>query len=195
MQQRGYTKELIDQQQLGHIPEKEKLLNFLEKKGYSRQELIEADVFSLTAAVNGKVVSYPIITAHGEVRGFTARTIGKGHDQPKYVNTSESTIFAKRKLLYGGPKAIEAARQKHELIIVEGSADVDMLTQAGYLNCVATLGTALTEDHVQALKRMNVRIRLCYDGDAAGIKATMAAASLLRKNGILPFCASLPLGK
>ena len=196
LQQRGYTKELIDQQQLGHIPEKEKLLNFLEKKGYSRQELIEADVFSPHGSCKweGRIL-YPIITAHGEVRGFTARTIGKVHDQPKYVNTSESTIFAKRKLLYGGTKAIEAARQKHELIIVEGSADVDMLTQAGYLNCVATLGTALTEDHVQALKRMNVRIRLCYDGDAAGIKATIAAALLLRKNGILPFCTSLPLGK
>ena len=179
-----------------HTEDGEAGLRYLQQRGYSRQELIEADVFSPHGSCKweGRIL-YPIITAHGEVRGFTARTIGKGHDQPKYVNTSESTIFAKRKLLYGGPKAIEAARQKHELIIVEGSADVDMLTQAGYLNCVATLGTALTEDHVQALKRMNVRIRLCYDGDAAGIKATMAAASLLRKNGILPFCASLPLGK
>lgn len=196
LQDRGYTKELINQKYVGYIPNKENLLYFLENKGYDRQELIDADIITPSEGCKWeKRILFPVITPQGEVRGYTARTIDKSSSQPKYVNTAESESFHKRELLYGGPKAIEEARHRHEIIIVEGSADSDILTQNGYPNCVATLGTALTEEHIRMLKKMNIRIRLCYDGDEAGVKATMKAASLLRKNGIVPLCTSLPYGK
>lgn len=196
LESRGYSQETIRQRSIGYIPDKDKLQHFLERKGYSHEEMQKVDIFSPSGSCKweGRIL-FPVISENSDVYGFTARMIRNDTDQPKYVNTSESDIFHKRALLYSGSEAMTEARRKQELIIVEGTADADMLVQNGYPNCAATLGTALTEEHIKKLRKMNVRVRLCYDGDKAGIKATLKAAALLRKSGIDVLCTSLPEGK
>lgn len=196
LESRGYSRELIRKRSIGYIPDKDKLMHFLERKGYSFEEMQKADIFSPSGSCKWeKRIIFPVTAENSDVYGFTARTIRNGSEQPKYVNTAESDLFRKRALFYGGSEAISEARREQELIIVEGTADADMLVQNGHPNCAATLGTALTEEHIRKIRRMNVRVRLCYDGDKAGIKATLKAAALLRKSGIDVLCTSLPEGK
>lgn len=196
LESRGYSRELVRKRSIGYIPDKDKLMHFLERKGYGFEEMQKADIFSPSGSCKweGRII-FPVVAENKDVYGFTARTMRSDSEQPKYVNTSESDIFRKRALLYGTSEAMAEARRKQELIIVEGTADADMLVQNGYPNCAATLGTALTEEHIKKLRKMNVRVRLCYDGDKAGIKATLKAAALLRKSGIDVLCTSLPEGK
>lgn len=196
LKMRGYSQEMMRQRFIGYIPDKDRLQYYLEKKGYSYEEMQKADIFSPNGSCKweGRIL-FPVVSENGGVYGFTARTIQNDADQLKYVNTAESDIFHKRELLYIGSETMSEARRKQELIIVEGTADADMLAHRGYANCAATLGTALTEEHIKRIQKMNVKVRLCYDGDKAGIKATLKAASLLRKAGINVLCTTLPKGK
>ena len=131
----------------------------------------------------------PVIVPGGEIVGFSARIVGSaeapgagagdGHDAPpKYINSPESAVYKKSRLLFGLAQARDAMAARKRAVLVEGNFDVITLHQAGFQEVVAPLGTALTPEQIGVLKRLTERIVLLYDGDRAGYKATMHALQL-----------------
>ncbi len=140
----------------------------------------------------------PVMTAAGEVAGFSARRLvdeGEGADGPKYFNSPESPVYKKSKLLFGLYQARDAMRKKQRAILVEGNFDVISLSQAGFPETVAPLGTALTEDQAELLRRLVPRVVLLYDGDRAGLAATRKAIRALVTTDIEVMVATLPAGE
>ena len=136
---------------------------------------------------------YPIHNAMGRVVGFGGRALGD--ERQKYVNSTESDLFAKRKLLYALHLAREAIRQKGLVLLCEGYMDVIALHGAGFTHAVAGLGTALAEDNVRTLKRLTPEVALLYDSDDAGRKATQRAILLLQKEEIQTRVVEFPAGE
>lgn len=118
----------------------------------------------------------------GGVIGYTARILGQG--EPKYLNTPETILFNKGRFIFGLEQAKESIRQNGHVVIVEGNMDVISSHQAGVREAVATSGTAMTENHLKILSRLTSDIRLAYDGDAAGVKATERAINLAGELGV-----------
>ena len=125
-------------------------------------------------------ITFPIFLQSGKLVGFGGRTIS-GHNA-KYVNSPATKLFNKSVLLFGYNLARESIYQSKEIIITEGYLDVIMLHQAGFTNSVATLGTALTSQHVPLLKKSDAKVILGYDGDKAGMEAAYKASILLAQN-------------
>jgi DNA primase len=141
-------------------------------------------------------VMFPIRDRRGRVIGFGGRTLGDG--QPKYLNGPETSLFSKRRTLYGLDLARANARAGAELVVVEGYMDVLALHQAGFGGAVAPLGTALTADHLAELWRIAPAPVLCFDGDAAGARAALRTAELalpLLAPGRTLTLATLPAGE
>ncbi len=138
----------------------------------------------------GRVI-FPIFDLTGEVTGFGARVMGQG--EPKYLNTPESPLFEKRKTLFNLQRAKETIRSRGAFV-VEGYMDVISLDRCGFQPVVATLGTALSEDHVRLLSRFTDSITLVFDGDAAGQKAMLRAVEPFLATEVIPRVAILPAG-
>jgi DNA primase len=140
----------------------------------------------------------PVIVPGGEVVGFSSRIVGAapaapdGSEPPKYINSPESAVYKKGKLLFGLAQAREAMHTQKRAVLVEGNFDVITLHQAGFTEVVAPLGTALTIEQVSVLKRLSERIVLLYDGDRAGYKATMHALQLCVEADVEVLVASRP---
>lgn len=115
-------------------------------------------------------VIFPVATAAGKVAGFGARAIAEG-DDPKYLNSPETPVFHKGRLLYGLPVARQGMRERGEAIVSEGYLDVMRLHACGFTNAVSTCGTALTPEQARLLARLQVKTLLLYDGDEAGVRA------------------------
>ena len=124
----------------------------------------------------------PFIDTDGQVIGYTARVLDGG--EPKYLNTPETILFNKSKYIFGLFQAKEAIRRNGYVVIVEGNMDVISSHQAGVKTAVATSGTAMTTGHLKALSRLTSDIRLAYDSDAAGVRATERAVELAGGLGI-----------
>ncbi|MEA2019465.1 MAG: DNA primase [Campylobacterota bacterium] len=122
-------------------------------------------------------ITFPIYTITGNIVGFGGRTIS-GHNA-KYVNSPQTKLFNKSRLLYGYNLAKESIYKQKCIIVTEGYLDVIMLHQAGFANTVATLGTALTQEHLPLLKRGEPKVIVAYDGDKAGLNAAYKASVLL----------------
>jgi DNA primase len=148
----------------------------------------------------------PVMQTGGEVAGFSARALpgarntaaqdGQAGQEPaKYINSPESPVYKKSKLLYGLYQARDAIRLKERAILVEGNFDVVSLHQAGFAEAVAPLGTALTEDQVELLRRLTGKVVLFYDGDRAGRAATLKALRILVAAGIQALIAEIPAGE
>ncbi len=171
---------------LGAAPDAwDSLIQAMGEKGYDKADLIEAGL--AVAGKGGGVydkyrnrLMLPVIDPRGDVIGFTSRVMDDS--TPKYLNTPETAIFKKRSILYGLNYAKKTRRPN--FILVEGNIDVITLHQAGFDNTVATMGTALTEEHVRLLGRYTRELVLCYDNDAAGEDATQRAIALLRSSEI-----------
>ena len=121
-------------------------------------------------------ITFPIADPRGRMVGFGARALGDDV-KPKYLNSPETELFNKRSLLYGFPQVAEAVRREQAVLVVEGYTDVLMLYQSGIKNAVATLGTAMTEQHLKMLSGYAGTIHLLFDPDAAGEKAVERAAA------------------
>ena len=155
----------------------------LEKRGFTEQELDAAGLLNrFKSDLFKNRMMIPFIDTTGNVIGYTARIIGKG--EPKYLNTPETILFKKARFIFGLYQAKEAIRRNGFVVIVEGNMDVISSHQAGVKEAVATSGTAMTEQHLKALKNLTTDIRLAYDGDAAGVKATERAIMLAGDLGI-----------
>ncbi len=135
---------------------------------------------------------FPIFNPQGEPIGFGGRVLGDG--QPKYLNTPETPLFQKRKVLYALHLARQAIRERGEAILVEGYMDAIALHQAGFTNTVATMGTALNVDTLQTLKRYTNRVVIAYDRDSAGLNAVLRSADLFRQHEMEVRFVNLPEG-
>ncbi len=171
---------------LGAAPDAwDSLILAMRDKGYDKSDLIDAGL--AVAGKGGGVydkyrnrLMLPVIDVRGDVIGFTSRVMDDS--TPKYLNTPETAIFKKRSILYGLNYAKKTKRPN--FILVEGNIDVITLHQAGFDNTVATMGTALTEEHIRLLGRYTKELVLCYDNDAAGEDATQRAIALLKSSEV-----------
>ncbi|MBO4839370.1 MAG: DNA primase [Lachnospiraceae bacterium] len=183
---RGLKPETMKQFGLGYAgKEWDGLYRYLKEKGYGDEEMRDAGLVRFKEDRGGydyfrDRVMFPIIDSRKRVLGFGARLLGSG--EPKYLNTQETAVFDKGRNLYG--LNIARSSKRPYLILCEGYMDVIALHQAGFDCATATLGTAFTDKHGPLVKRLNKPVMLCYDSDAAGVKAAMRAIPLLREAGV-----------
>ncbi len=138
---------------------------------------------------------FPILSHVGKVLGFGGRILVKDPSQPKYVNSPETAVYHKGRVLYGLNWARQAIRGREEAVLVEGYTDVIALHQAGVEHVVASSGTALTPDQVKLLARYAKRVLLLYDADDAGVRATLRGIDLCLEGGLVPYVVALPDGE
>ena len=187
LQERGIYESSIEKFGIGYAPASHETLNFIKAEQFPIKEAIDVGVVGYEPSRNQTYarfierITFPIYSANGTVVGFGGRTI-TGH-QAKYVNSPETPLFNKSRLLYAYNLAKQALYKKQEIIITEGYLDVIMLHQAGFDNAVATLGTALTHDHLPLLRKGSPRVVMAYDGDKAGRAAALKASKLLSASG------------
>lgn len=183
---RGITDELIDKFELGFAPSSDQTLRLLQNDQIEPKEALEVGIVKQNE--NGiyasfiNRITFPIYTHAGRLVGFGGRTISG--NPAKYVNSPQSAVFDKSTLFYGYHLAKREIFTKNQIIITEGYMDVIMLHKAGFNNVVAVLGTALTTKHLPLLKRGEISVILCFDGDDAGINAATKSALLLAQNEI-----------
>lgn len=180
---RNLNKQTIKEFRIGYAPSDGKaVLNFLQKKGFTAEELKVAGLLNRFGGdmFRGRMM-VPFINENGVI-GFTARVLDK--TEPKYLNTSDTILFNKSRFIFGLAQAKESIRKNGFVVIVEGNMDVISSHQAGVKEAVATSGTAMTEQHLKILSRLTKDIRLAYDGDEAGIRATERAIMLAGDLGI-----------
>ncbi len=184
--QRGVTRETIETFGLGFAPASWDVTHqYFLGKGYSELDLIESGL--VTQREGGGVydrfrnrLMFAIRDMGGRMSGFGARVLDPD-DVPKYLNSPQTPLFDKSRLLYGLNLARKAIRAEDQVVIVEGYMDVIVPYQAGFLNTVSPMGTALTEDQMRLLKRFTRRIVLALDADAAGEKATLRGLEVARQ--------------
>lgn len=187
--ERGFLQHTIDKFQLGFAPDGgEGFTKHALKEGFKLDVLKKAGLTSpkenSTFDFFRNRVMFPIHNMTGKVVGFGGRIMIKDEKSPKYVNTSESEVYNKSKLLYGAYFAKQEIRKKDECLLVEGYTDVISLHQAGIENAVASSGTALTPDQIRLIKRITPNITMLYDGDSAGIKAALRGTDLILEEGM-----------
>ncbi len=185
LRERGIFESSIERFGIGYAPASHLSIEFLKQQMFTIPEAIELGVIgqgeSNIYARFIERITFPIHSTNGTLVGFGGRTIS-GH-QAKYVNSPQSRIFNKSRLLYAYHLAKETIYRNKEMIVTEGYLDVVMLHQAGFTQAVATLGTALTQEHLPLLRKGEPRIIMAYDGDNAGRKAALKAAQLLSASG------------
>ena len=167
------------------------LTKLLTAKGHSIDLLNKIGLSNEDHDIYNSRLMFPLHDLNGKVIGFSGRII-TGGKQNKYLNTKETELFKKGKLLYHYHIAREEARVKKSVIIMEGFMDIIRASTVGIKNTVATMGTALTRDHIKEIKRLSNNIILCFDGDEAGVKATIASGELFKREGIEVKVISLP---
>lgn len=183
---RGLGGQVPKKWKLGFAPGRQSLVRHLASKGFSYQEMISANV--AVARDDGRVsdrfynrVMFPIFDAQGECIAFGGRVVGKG--EPKYLNSQENPLFHKSNVLYGLDKAKGSMTSTGTAIIVEGYTDVIALHESGITNVAATLGTALTLQHIRLVSRhASKRIVYLFDGDAAGQRAADRALGFINED-------------
>lgn len=192
LQNRNINDESIKRFKLGFSGSSADFVAFLSKNKMPFDRLLEVGVIGQKdrqyyAKFNNRIM-FPIFDINGKVLGFGGRILGN-ENTAKYINSQQSKIFNKSRLLYGYNFAKESVFKERKIIVVEGYIDVIMLHQAGFKNAVATLGTALTKEHLPLLSRGEVDILLCYDGDNAGLNAAFKASMILaeKSGGVVIF--------
>jgi len=190
---------------LGFAPESfNELLSVARGWGYSDQELEDSGLFGKKEqARNGEPLydrfrnrlMFPILDEQARVIGFSGRVIPPSDAKAKYLNSPETLLFKKSRVLYGIEKARAPIAQKRRAVLCEGQLDVIRCHESGITEAVASQGTAITENHAQILKRYADEVILLLDADAAGIKAALRSADVLLAEGIITRVASLPPGE
>ncbi|MFA5602496.1 MAG: DNA primase [Bacilli bacterium] len=185
---RKITDDIIKEFQIGlSIDQSDNLFKLLEGKKYSENKLISLGLINKSDYGYNDVfrnrIMFPIWDINGKVVGYSGR-IYNTDDQAKYINTKESEIFVKGKLLYNYHRAKNDSRKKKQVILMEGFMDVIRAYSVGIKNVVATMGTALTKTQILLLKKLSNNIVICYDGDEAGGQATLSAINELSKANV-----------
>jgi DNA primase len=202
---RGVTAETAERFQLGYAPaEWGALADHLKARRADLELAVKLGLIAHRPRTSGfydrnrdRLVC-PVIVPGGDIVGFSSRLVGvpapgpDGSEPPKYINSPESAVYKKGKLLFGLAQAREAMQARKRAVLVEGNFDVISLHQAGFTEVVAPLGTALTPEQLHVLKRLAERVVLLYDGDRAGYKATMHALQLCVEADIEVLVAARP---
>jgi DNA primase len=188
--ERGFSNDTIKKFELGYSPDQwEAFTGQALKDGYQQQFLEESglsvkrDNGSLYDRYRGRVM-FPIHSFTGRVIAFGGRTLKSDKNVPKYVNSPESEIYHKSNVLYGLYFAKKAIREEDNCFLVEGYADVLSVHQAGIENVVASSGTSLTVEQIRLIGRFTKNITILYDGDAAGIKASLRGLDMILEEGL-----------
>jgi len=197
LKSRGFTEELINDRKIGYAPNHSKFTHdFLEKNGYDAVLAYEAgllsrndETFDYFDRFRDRII-FPLLNFQGKTVGFSGRTYTD--QSPKYLNSPETPIFQKRKMLYNVDRARKFIRQNDEVILLEGFMDVIKSFEADIKQVVATMGTALSREHVTMVKKLASNVTLLYDGDFAGKEAAINVGKDLLNEGLNVFVVNLP---
>ncbi|MCO0598986.1 DNA primase [Peribacillus butanolivorans] len=194
---RGFTEETIEKFQIGYsLDSWDFVSKFLLKRGFPAEFMEQAGLIIFREKDESYFdrfrnrVMFPIMDHQGNTIAFSGRAMGD--DEPKYLNSPETPIFNKSKTLYNFHHARPHIRKKEQVVIFEGFADCISAVRAGVENSVATMGTALTDQHIQLLKRNTDQILICYDSDSAGLNAANRAVNMLQDNDFTVKVALMP---
>lgn len=195
---RGFSEETIKKYQIGYSPNsKEFVVTFLEKKGFHPQTMVKAGLLNANDQgeyadrFRGRLI-FPLRNHLGKTVAFAGRSLG--HQEPKYLNSPETELFQKNRLLYNFDLARAAIRKQKSVILFEGYVDVISADQAGVHNAVGTMGTSISSSQANLLKRYVDQVIICYDGDQPGVEAAVKAGRLLKNTGCQTFVARVPDG-
>jgi len=204
MKSRGFSKETAENWLIGWAPKNSRqFFQTLKEKGFNGREILNAGLGGLREKENPRSglwskwydqLTFPIYNDAGDVVGFSARVLSKDDKRGKYINTSDSVLFNKSKLLFGLDKARKHIGKAKFALICEGQVDAIVLHEAGFQNTVAPLGTAFTEQHANMLNRYTNNVVLCYDGDGAGRNAATKAFNHLAPVGLSVKLVNMPDG-
>ncbi|WP_147802933.1 DNA primase [Alkalicoccus halolimnae] len=198
LRKRGFTKEMIDRFQIGYAPDSWSFLTeFLKKRNFSTEDMAECGLLASRES-DGRAfdrfrdrIMFPIWDKRGKVIAFGGRVLDP-EGKPKYLNSPESEVFNKSRLLYYFNGARPAIKRKNEAVLFEGYVDVISAYRAGIEHGVGALGTALSEEQARMIRRNADKVILCYDGDKAGQQASWKNAELLIKAGLNVNIAVMP---
>jgi DNA primase len=199
---RGFRDDILEKFHLGYCPdEPDALARAALAKGYSRENLIKTGVCyerendgTLRDRFHGRVI-FPVHSISGKVVAFGGRIMSSDAKVAKYVNSPESIIYSKRRELYGLWQAKQAIVRRDRCFLVEGYADVISMFQSGVENVVASSGTSLTPEQIRLIHRFTNNITVLYDGDKAGIKASLRGIDMLLADGMNVKVLLLPDGE
>lgn len=190
--ERGFTPAIIEKFDLGYALDGwDNLLNAAKSAGFKEEILLKAGLILQKEGDASRVydrfrnrVIFTIHNISGKPLGFGARILTKDKSQPKYINSPETPVYHKSDVLYGMFQAKKAVRDKDNCYLVEGYTDVVSLHLSGIENVVASSGTSLTDGQIKLIKRFTDQVTVLYDGDAAGIKASLRGIDLLLEGGL-----------
>jgi DNA primase len=199
--ERRFTDEIIEKFELGYsLNDWNAFENEALAKGYQKEYVEKAGM--VVAREDGKRydrfrgrVMFPIVNYTGKTIGFGARMLGKEKNQPKYLNSPESPVYLKSHVLYGLFQSRQAIRKADNCYLVEGYTDVISMHQHGIENVVASSGTALTADQIRLIKRITENITVLFDGDEAGIRASLRGIDMILEEGMNVRAVAFPAGE
>ncbi len=199
LEERGFSTEIIEKYKIGwSLPNWDALTTLLERKGMDLQEIEKTGLIirkenemKYFDRFRGRIM-FPVFDETGHVIAFSGRVLIKNENEAKYLNSPESPIFQKSQVLYNLDKARLEIRKQRKVIVFEGFLDVIAASKAGIINGIATMGTALTSQHITKLNRLTSNVTLCYDGDKAGMEAAKRAATSLQAQNIQTEVAIIP---
>jgi len=204
LKSRGFTKETAEKWLIGWAPQNSRdFLALVREKGFNGREFINAGLGGMRDKENPRSglypkfydqLTFPILNSFGDVVGFTARILRPDDKRGKYINTPETILYKKSEILFGLDKAIKPMGKEKFALICEGQLDAIALHEAGFESAVATGGTAFTEQYAKIIKRYTDHAIICFDADAAGIKAADKAFAQLAAVGIPVKLLHLPEG-
>jgi len=182
---RGLQESTLQKFEIGYNPSDDAATSFLLAKNYTLEQAVRVNVSRTNEFGNKDVfhqrIIFPIHSPQGQVLGFTARTLNP-NESSKYINTTETPVYIKGKLLFNYHRALKAIKEQKSVIVVEGVMDVLALDQVGVSNVVATLGTACTLDQIRLLQQASMHVILCYDADEAGQTAMFKLGKVLQSH-------------
>ncbi len=198
---RGITDDTISKWQIGYCDISWRgLFDFLTSKGFKKEDMLSCGLIKRKEGTDtyydtfrGRIM-FPIFDSSGRVIAFSGRILIDDGKSPKYLNSPETVLFSKSDVLYGLDKAKYKIKEKDSVILVEGQMDLIMLHQSGFENTTASSGTALTEKHLEKLRRFTTKIILAFDGDGAGLSATIRSASMALPMGLEVYVCAFPEG-
>lgn len=202
LKRRGFSEQTIKDFRLGYaLKGWRNILEFLIKRGYKAEEiektglLVRKDANNFYDRFRARIM-FPIADSNGKIIGFSARVApGQDESQAKYVNTPETEVYHKSKVLYGIDKAKTEIKKQDSALLVEGNADVIACHQAGIKNAVAVSGTALTEEQIKIIKRYTNNLKMFFDMDTAGQMAAKKSAKLCFSQGLNVWVVQILSGK
>ncbi len=199
LRERGFTDIIIERFQLGYSPEnRNAFAQAALKKGFKSEVLVDSGI---VIERNGTFydrfserIIFPIQGITGQTIGFGGRTMQKDSKTAKYLNSPETALYQKSKVLYGLYQARRAITQNDSCFLVEGYTDVLSMHQCGIENVVASAGTSLTDEQIRLIRRFTQNLTVLYDGDSAGIKASLRGIDMILAEGLNVKVCLLPEG-